>query len=140
MWWRAPAAILVFPAIASPIHLTAQDYLPAKTTLDSVFTASQADKGKQVYQKNCTACHAPAAYTGLAFRRAWSGRSVYDFFDLVRTTMPDDNPGKLSRDEYAEIMAYLLKLNGLPAGENELPSDDEPLKQIKIVVQPPSPP
>lgn len=110
------------------------------TTVAGVYTADQAENGAKVYRKNCTSCHAPVGYTGLAFRRVWNGRSVFDFYDLVRTTMPNDEPGKLSREEYADIMAYLLKLNGLPSGEKPLPSDDEQLKLIKIDIPPKAPP
>ncbi len=137
---------LALASLLAPIRLVGQDSgATTSSTLDSVFSATQAQKGAQTYKKNCTTCHAPSAYTGLAFRRVWSGRSIYDFFDLIRTTMPDDNPGKLSRDQYAEIMAYLLKLNGLPEGEKDLPSDDELLKQIRIEIPrpataPPPPP
>lgn len=109
-----------------------------RTTLEGVYSASQAEKGQQTYRKNCSACHAAAAYTGSAFRRLWTGRSVYDFFNLIRTTMPNDKPGKLGRGQYAEIMAYLLKLNGFPAGKDDLPDDDEPLKQIRIELPAPA--
>ena len=50
--------------------------------------------------------------------------------------MPNDKPGKLSRGQYAEIVAYLLELNGFPAGKTPLPSDDEKLKQIQITAPP----
>lgn len=138
--------ILVF-VVASLVgtgSLQAQDAVDSTTAMIStksgVFTAEQAESGAKVYRKNCTSCHAPVGYTGLAFRRVWNGRSVFEFFDLIRTTMPNDEPGKLSRGEYAEIMAYLLKLNGLPSGEAKLPDDDEGLKKIRIEIQPPSPP
>ncbi len=135
-FWPGRNTLTLVLSALLPASMAAQDTLATtSSTLDSVFSASQADKGAQTYKKNCTACHAPAAYTGLRFKRVWSGRSVYDFFDLIRTTMPDDNPGKLSRGEYADIMAYLLKLNGLPTGEKDLPDDDERLKAIKIAIQ-----
>ena len=105
------------------------------STLAGVYTESQATKGAQTYQKNCTGCHAPVAYSGLAFKRVWTGRSVYDLFNLIRTTMPNDNPGKLSRGQYAAIIAYVLRLNGQPPGARDLPDDDEPLKQIRIEIQ-----
>lgn len=134
---KPASALLVVALILAPLTLAAQSPQDSRvrTTLDSVYSASQAQKGQQTYRKHCTSCHAPAAYTGTAFRRLWSGRSVYDFFNLIRTTMPNDNPGKLGRGEYAEIMAYLLKLNGFPAGEQDLADDDESLKLI--VVTPP---
>ena len=46
--------------------------------------------------------------------------------------MPTDNPGRLSRGQYADILAYLFRLNGFPAGARELPNDDEGLKKIRI--------
>lgn len=138
--WCALAVVLpVLASVAAPAPAVAQESGPppgATSTLHGVYTASQAEKGAQTYRKNCTNCHAPAAYTGLVFKRVWTGRSAYDLFELIRTTMPNDKPGKLSRGQYAEILAYLLKLNGLPSGEKQLPSDDDALKQITIEVQP----
>ena len=46
--------------------------------------------------------------------------------------MPKDDPESLSVAERAQVVAYLLKLNGLPAGKTELPTDAEALKKIKI--------
>jgi hypothetical protein len=131
------ASLTVFLSLAAG-SAGAQEGPPAsRTTMAGVYTESQARKGAEVYKKNCTSCHPPAAYTGVAFRRAWAGRPVYEFFDLIRTTMPNNSPGKLSRGQYAEITAYVLKLNGLPTGETELPGEDLDLQRITIEVQPP---
>jgi mono/diheme cytochrome c family protein len=139
MTYRALGLAAILVGLGFGPGLRAQDTPPdsGRTTLDSVYSTDQAYKGQQVYREQCTACHAPTSYTGSAFRRVWGGRSVFDFFDLVRTTMPNDNPGKLSRGDYAAIMAYLLKLNGLPSGERPLPEEDEELKKIRIEVPPP---
>ena len=111
----------------------AQDLSPVPaSTLDGVYTEGQARKGESTFGKQCTACHVPAAITGLPFRKAWSGRTVGEFFELIRTTMPEDNPGKLSRGQYVDIIAYLLKLNGYPPGEKSLPADDGALQRIRI--------
>ena len=137
MAFRLRWLMLAWPCLAARAEAQeATDSTAVTSTLTGVFTADQAEKGGKTYRKNCTACHAPISYTGLAFRRVWSGRSVFDLFDLVRTTMPNDEPGKLSRNEYAAIMAYLLKINGLPAGENELPNSDDALKTIMIELPP----
>ena len=53
-------------------------------------------------------------------------------FDQIRTTMPEDNPGSLERQQYIDVVAYIFSLNAFPAGENELPGDDDGLKKIKI--------
>ena len=105
------------------------------STLKGAYTDAQAQKGEATYRKQCGQCHAAAAYAGAAFRRAWPGRTAYDYFDQIRTTMPNDNPGRLSRGQYVEIVAYLFKLNGLPAGERPLPSDEDKLKLIRIELQ-----
>lgn len=118
-------------AIGTP--LAGQD---TTTTLDGSFTESQADRGATTYRKHCTECHVPAAVTGAPFRRAWAGRTLYDYFELLRTTMPNDNPGRLSRREYADLVAYLLRLSGMPAGERTVPTDAEALKRIRIVAPP----
>lgn len=97
-----------------------------------VYSESQATKGTETHDKNCTGCHAPTSYSGIGFKRLWIGRTVFEFFDQIRRTMPNDNPGKLSKGQYAEITAYVLRLNGQPAGDKDLPEDEEALKHIKI--------
>jgi mono/diheme cytochrome c family protein len=102
------------------------------STLDGAYTAAQARRGSETYRRHCTECHVAAAVSGPAFRRAWTGRTLFDYFEVLRTTMPLDNPGRLKRREYADVVAYLLQLSGMPAGERALPSDGEGLKAIRI--------
>jgi mono/diheme cytochrome c family protein len=113
---------------------------PPAAAQAGVYREGQADKGRAAFTKHCTSCHAAAAVIGLPFRRGWAGRSVFDFFEQLRTTMPNDSPGRLSRREYADIVAYVLKYNGLPPGERDLPDDDEGLKRIKLEFPPRSAP
>jgi mono/diheme cytochrome c family protein len=105
---------------------------PAPPSARGVYTEAQAARGEATYRANCTSCHATSAYAGDAFVRAWEGRTAFDLFELIRTTMPNDNPGRLSREQYADIVAYMFKLNRLPPGDTPLPSDDEGLKQVRI--------
>lgn len=102
------------------------------STLRGSYTEAQAARGETTYRANCTSCHATSAYTGDAFVRAWDSRTAFDLFELIRTTMPIDNPGRLSREQYADIVAYLFKLNRLPPGDRPLPADDDGLKQVRI--------
>ena len=46
--------------------------------------------------------------------------------------MPRDAPGKLSRQEVADIISYILQVNKFPAGEAELGTDDEAYVNITI--------
>jgi hypothetical protein len=44
--------------------------------------------------------------------------------------MPLNAPGTISRQDSAEIVAYILKFNQFPAGKNELPREVPAMKQI----------
>ncbi len=106
-----------------------------------VFTEMQAQRGEAAYQSNCAACHGrtlqatnPDApnLTGPSFGISWNGKPVADLFTLMRTSMPLGAPGSLRDPEYLDIVAYVLKFNGYPAGDRELGPDDQLLKQIVI--------
>jgi mono/diheme cytochrome c family protein len=106
-----------------------------------VFTEMQARRGEAAYQGNCAACHGrtlqatnPDApnLTGPSFGISWNGKPVADLFTLMRTSMPLGAPGSLSDPEYLDIVAYILKFNGYPAGDRELGPEDQLLKQIVI--------
>ena len=88
-----------------------------------LYTAAQLDSGTALYKKVCSDCHEDADYTSKKFRDKWNGKTLYDFFQYVSTKMPDDNPGGLTKTEYANSMAYILKLNGVPAGPTAVAPD-----------------
>jgi len=50
--------------------------------------------------------------------------------------MPDDNPGGLSVQQYTDVVAYIFKINGMPAGTDSLSSDPEALRRIRIEAKP----
>jgi S-disulfanyl-L-cysteine oxidoreductase SoxD len=104
----------------------------AGSVLDGVFTAAQASTGQQVFQKVCSSCHTLAEHTGRKFQAKWSGTTVGEMFDLVSSTMPDGNPGSLTPDEYASVIAYFLKETGYPEGQQELPAQSADLMKIRI--------
>lgn len=105
---------------------------PPHSVRDGAYTTEQAGRGEAVFREECGVCHSSAQFTGAGFLAAWNGARAYSLFDLIRTTMPYDAPGRLSRGAYADLLSYLFKLNGFPAGEQELPSDDDALKRIRI--------
>jgi len=103
-----------------------------------LYTEEQATSGAEVYAKVCAECHEKPDVTGADFRSNWNGRSLYELYEEIRTTMPDDNPGALSRDEYAGALAYILKLNGLPAGPTAIMPDSALMSGAKLVLPPPA--
>jgi mono/diheme cytochrome c family protein len=110
------------------------------STLSGVYTEQQAERGEQTYAANCMRCHDKAAYTGASFAFKWASQTAFDLFELIRSTMPNDKPSSLPRDRYLDLVAYLFKLNGLPAGKQALPSDRAALQQIRIAVKDSTPP
>jgi mono/diheme cytochrome c family protein len=120
----------VLLSLAGPL----QAQSPAKRTVrDGVYTAAQADRGQVAFRETCETCHAPRYFTG-GFLRNWS--SVGELFDFTVSNMPEDFPGSLSAQAYADVLAYVLKLNNLPVGDEELPAELAPLQAITF---PPSP-
>ena len=60
----------------------------------------------------------------------WDGLTVGDLSDRIRISMPLNSPGKLSRQENADVVAYILRFNQFPAGKEELPREVQALKRI----------
>ena len=108
--------------------------LPAghRSSTAGVYTSAQASRGEEAYAGMCMGCHTTAAHMGDVFVSNWAGRPVYDFYDFIRTAMPKTEPGSLTPDEYASIVAYILKLNGMPAGKDALPADSAALAKIRF--------
>ena len=112
---------------------------------DGVFTEDQAARGKSTYEQECASCHlddllgdgiAPSL-TGAAFDFRWDELSVGDMRAAIRATMPQGAPASLSAQAYIDIISYILQANDLPAGENELPTDEASLSQIIILSEHP---
>ena len=100
------------------------------STQQGVYTAEQAERGETLFTEACLVCHQPEEFTDGGYMEGWSGQKASDMLDLIRSTMPEDNPGRLKRQEYADIMSYLFNINGLPEGEVEMES--KLMKDIRI--------
>lgn len=105
---------------------------PTKSTIDGVYTAVQAERGKKLFEAKCTACHDTARFTGEVFLDPWDGKPLKDVWDIASGTMPEDNPGSLQQQEYGDILAYFLHLNAFPTGETELQGNASAMATIKI--------
>ena len=102
-----------------------------KTSVKSgVYTAAQADRGVAIFKSKCASCHAPNRFTDDLFYTSFAGKPLWEMFDVISDSMPEDDPGSLKKEEYADVIAYLLKLNNFPAGQTELPTDREALSAI----------
>jgi mono/diheme cytochrome c family protein/sugar lactone lactonase YvrE len=112
----------------------------ATSVWSGVYTQTQAQRGAEAYAQSCQACHGAQLngvgeakpLAGPEFLASWNGLTVGDLFERMRTTMPMSAPRSLAREAYADILAYLLKFNGFPAGSSELAARGEALAAIRI--------
>ena len=124
---------------ASPQAAPAADL---RSVWSGVFTDSQAERGSVIYLQSCAKCHGAdllgdsgaerPALVGDEFTRVWDGETVGAMFERISTAMPGDAPGSLMRNAYADLVAYLLRTNGFPAGSNELRPDTAVLARIAV--------
>ena len=99
-----------------------------------VYGVDQANGGAATYQAFCISCHDDGYHTAAKFRQKWSGRSVYELFTTLRATMPDDNPGGLSNDDYIRVIAYILKQNGVRPGTDSLAVDSVRMSRMRLTL------
>jgi mono/diheme cytochrome c family protein len=104
--------------------------LPAAT-----YSPVQAERGEAVFARSCGMCHPTAEFIGQRFVESWNGRRLFDFYALVRSTMPLNDPGSLKDHDYLAILAYLLKANHAAAGPDSLRPDTTALRGHKIAVR-----
>ena len=110
----------------------AQAARPVSDSAAAAAVARQLDIGEKWFRSACITCHAIGAVNNPDFRLKWSGKNAYEFFERIRSTMPGNSPGSLTQGTYASIVAYLLKLNGMPPGVRTISSDSTALAAILL--------
>jgi mono/diheme cytochrome c family protein len=134
---KVSAAVLAFYAFPAAGAL-------AQSTTGGNYTTEQAAMGKDVFAKTCAVCHgdhlqggAGPALAGEQFLSVsqFQKISAEYFFHFMSTHMPLTHPGSLTKDQYLGLMAYILQVNGYPAGSQQLTSNKEVLEAIKIEPQ-----
>ncbi len=137
--------LLVLSILASALGLAAQSSSAAVVQEEALerglYTAAQASRGRDIYRAHCSVCHGSRLDDGVAvalvgpdFLSKWAtpARSLDDLFFVLRTTMPQPAAGSLAKDEYIDVLAYILERNELPAGEYALVSDPAVLRAARL--------
>lgn len=129
-----PTLCLVFLALAASASA-------APSIWDGLYTTEQAARGKKVYVDNCADCHGDdlkteddktKAIAGEKFFKRWDGKTLGKLLDTTKRSMPPDTPNSLSRKETADVIAFVLSMNAVPAGKAELDPAAPVLKEIVI--------
>lgn len=114
---------------------------PATVSVPVTFTAEQASRGQAAYRRACQDCHGfnlndgefgGAPLNGQYFARHWGNGSPAALYDFLLAKMPPDRPGKLNPQTYADLLAFLLNKNGYPAGQTELPPDQDAQRHMTL--------
>ena len=95
------------------------------------FTQAQVDAGRIAFNANCGVCHGVnlqggshrTPLTGSSFLVGWGNRSTAEYFRYIQTRMPYREPGTLSSETYAAIVAYILAANGAQPGSETLTAE-----------------
>lgn len=137
--WRCSSRAVCLAVIALAATGARPSGNQARTQWDGVYTEAQAQRGNDVYSAHCAGCHGPTlsgaemapALAGFAFAANWDQLTLGDLFDRIRKSMPPEDPGSLTRQEYTDVVAYLLQFGQAPAGKDELPPNADLLRQIR---------
>jgi len=119
---RLAAALILVVAIAS-----------AFAEEPGLYYEPQAKSGQAIYQKACGTCHgqdlagaehAPAL-KGDPFWKEWDHQKARMLYRRIISTMPLEDPGSLPEKDVIDVVAFLLKQNGLPEGTKAIESANE---------------
>jgi len=117
----------------------------SQTVWSGVYSEAQAYRGEKVADTSCVGCHGSGLnggdsgpkLVGETFLANWSNEPVSELFGWIREAMPSDAPGTLSNEDAAAVVAYILKLNKMPAGKQDLSSNREELSKIEMTAEKP---
>jgi mono/diheme cytochrome c family protein len=106
-----------------------------RSVTEGVYSGGQAARGQQIYQVQCAECHGKTMegtigppLAGESFLSNWSARPLANLVDKIQKTMPFNLPGSLSRQQSADLAAYVLQEGKFPAGQVDL--SDATLAQV----------
>jgi hypothetical protein len=120
--------------------LPARDQVPVAdvpagdlTTRDGIYTLEQATRGAELVKSTCAECHDPEDWRERGFLGRWVGESTYQLWYYINDRMPYRNPWTLTRQEVTDALAYILYVNELPAGDEEMGTTDDDIDDFWIV-------
>ena len=142
---RSPFFLALAATLGFAAYVGAQASGAASSIWDGVYTAEQAERGAESYVKGCAECHGNALegddmsppLIGADFLWDWNGLTLGDMFERIKISMPDGKPRTMSDQEKADVLAYMLRENEVPAGEGEIEARVSTLKPIQFLAAAP---
>jgi mono/diheme cytochrome c family protein len=117
---------------------------------EAVYTSAQAARGKVVWNRNCAFCHSvdpknstakdivqplPSTFGGMFLTRVVNDKVVYpNVLALYSklTSMPAFNTHAISEQERVDVATYIMQMNGLPAGNTEVPVNVDAMRLMML--------
>lgn len=130
----ALGAMALYVASASPLHAAK----PAASSIPS-FTAEQAQKGADLYQRACAMCHGadlsgnfqtPSLKGRLV--ASWAGTPLSRLTGYIQRAMPLMAPGTLSQEDATVLVAFLMRENGASPARAALPITEKRQASLKF--------
>jgi len=127
----SPPHLVYLPlcAVMLALPFTASGALAAGT---GDYTSAQSMAGQKIFNRSCSMCHgsdlqgqAGPALAGPAFAKSlqFSKMSASQLYGFISKQMPANDPGSLTKDQYLQVLAYILSKNGYASGETPLSKD-----------------
>ena len=134
------AALIAWMGTALAVPSAQEAAAGEKKVWDGVFTSAQAARGKEPFERSCARCHnvelagsqRGPALKGNVFWGKYDNEPLSSLFMLIRDTMPQDGPSLVTDEIKADVLAYIMSVNGMPAGNDPLKADLRALESVKI--------
>ena len=111
----------------------------ARTARDGVYSGAQATRGQAIFKDKCAACHGEMLeglvgppLAGDEFLKAWANQPLSELVSKIEKTMPQTEPGTLTRAQAIDLVAHILQTGKFPAGQAALPEGEDALKQVTL--------
>ena len=96
------------------------------------YSLEQAVRGREAFRRVCGECHKTSDFRGRDFEWEWRRQTVWKFYIRLTMTMPEDDPGTLRPQTYADVIAYILQINDYASGTVELVPTAESMDVIPL--------
>lgn len=131
---------VVANVVTAAICIAAVSVSVAGADAKGAYTAAQAERGTKTFNSSCSMCHGQSLgggpgtppLAGPEFMFTWQDRSAAELFDYVKANMPPSSVGSLTDQQYADVVAVILKANGTSPGEVELTADPTVQQAVRI--------
>jgi len=119
------------------------EYQPFRTVWSGVYSKPEAERGKETAARLCGSCHGAelkggtaVRLTGPQFFERWDNLRLRDVVVQIQGTMPHGRDFFVPAGSTREVIAFMLRESGVPAGEERMPENLSVLGDILITRAP----